>query len=98
MRTRCKPSLDNVAGYIEGYYLDLLRLWLVHWQALSTAKVGLGRKNDDRMHSNKGALAIECQTGTQLVSPRCGPKKLKLEASTTKVLNCHQTSYSFTVT
>ena len=40
----------------------------------------------------KGALAIECWTGTWLVSPRCGPKKKNLEASTTKVLNCHRTS------
>ena len=47
---------------------------------------------------SKGAPAIECRTGTWLVSPRCGPKKKKLEASTTKVLNCHWTSYSLTVT
>ena len=62
MRTRCKPSLNNVAGYIEGSYLDLLRLWLVHWQALSTAKVGLGRKNDDRMRS-KGTDAQASASG-----------------------------------
>ena len=35
---------------------------------------------------DKGAPAIECQTGTRLVSPRCGPKKKNLEALTTKVL------------
>ena len=59
----------------------------------------LAKASDRYAHVEaKGAPAIECWTGTRLVSPRHGPKKKFLEASTTKVLNCHRTSYSLTVT
>ena len=58
----------------------------------------VSKRNDKETISFRGAPAIECRTGTRLVSPRHGPKKKILEASTTKVLNCHRTSYSLTVT
>jgi len=46
----------------------------------------------------KGAPAIECRTSTWLVSPGHSPEKKKLEASTTKCLNCHRTPYWLMVT
>jgi hypothetical protein len=44
---RCELSLNNVTRHIEGSYLGLSRFWLDRWQALSMAKAGLGRKNNE---------------------------------------------------
>ena len=46
----------------------------------STQLCGLTNRilaDEERIHTTltKGAPAIECWTGTRLVSPRCGPKK-----------------------
>jgi len=52
-------------------------------------KVGRSRKCIVR---NKGALAIECQTYTRLVSPAKGPKK-KMEVLTTQAQDHCRASY-----
>ena len=41
----------------------------------------------------KGALAIECRTYTQLVSPAKGPKKKKMEVLTTQAQDHCRASY-----